>query len=144
MQVCQRNDEKWVREAACVVLGRLCRDEGGASRQTHQSEGTFAALGGPGSGVASEIFTVVSLLEEASRRPSGLNATPVTPMLCPRSVRTSSPLAVSQSFTLKSSLPEASRRPLGLKATQVAPRLWPFRVNSARPSVASQSFTVRS
>src|SRR5262245_43266789 len=95
-------------------------------------------------GVASQTFTVLSLLADARWRPSGLNAKLVTASAWPRRVKTSWRSAVSQSFTVASSLAEARRRPSGLKATAVTPRLCPLRVNHSRPSADPQSFTVLS
>src|SRR5439155_1514032 len=66
---------------------------------------------------ASQTRTVWSSPAEASRRPSGLNATRETGRECPTSVRRSSPDAASHTRTTLSSPQEASRRPSGLKAT---------------------------
>ena len=65
----------------------------------------------------SQILAVLSMLPVARRRPSGLNATPSTPLVWPRSVKTSWPVSVSQSLTVRSKLEVAIRRPSGLKAT---------------------------
>ena len=53
----------------------------------------------------SQTRTVRSSLPEAMRRPSGLKATLSTPPVCPRRVKTSSPVPVSHSLTVRSSLP---------------------------------------
>ena len=65
----------------------------------------------------SQTLTVRSMLPEAMRRPSGLNATQNTPAVCPRRVKTSSPVVVSHSLMVRSSLPVARRRPSGLQAS---------------------------
>ena len=62
-------------------------------------------------------LTVSSLLAEAMRRPSGLNATPYTVLVCPLSVSVSRPVTASQILTVPSPLPDASRLPSGLNAT---------------------------
>ena len=49
--------------------------------------------------------------------PSGLNATLLTPPVCPLRVRVSCPVAASHTFTVPSQLAEASRLPSGLNAT---------------------------
>ena len=50
---------------------------------------------------ASQTFTVSSSqLAEAMRRPSGLNATPVTTPVCPLSVSVSCPEPASQTLTV--------------------------------------------
>ena len=73
--------------------------------------------------VASQSQTLMTppRLDEASRRPSGLKATLVTPLVWPVRVRRSCPVATSQTVMIPSKLPEASRRPSGLKATAMAP-----------------------
>ncbi len=53
-------------------------------------------------GVAFQILRVPSSLAEAIRVPSGLNATPRTAAVCPRSVNNSSPEVKSQIFTVRS------------------------------------------
>ena len=68
---------------------------------------------------ASQTFTVPSSLAEASRLPSGLNATLMTSPVCPLRVRVSCPVPASHTFTVLSSLAEASRLPSGLNATLV-------------------------
>ena len=53
-----------------------------------------------GSGVASQIRTVMSEEALIKRCPSGLNARPVTMLVCPFSVRVSCPVVRSQTFTV--------------------------------------------
>src|SRR5262245_27677834 len=62
---------------------------------------------------ASHSFTMEPLLD-ARRRLSGLKATLVTSLVCPRRVLTSWPVSASHTFTGLSSLSEARRRPSGL------------------------------
>ena len=71
---------------------------------------------------------VRSELAEASRLPSGLNATLQTSSVCPLRVRNSCPVAASQIFTVWSKLPEASRLLSGLNATLLMSLVWPLRV----------------
>ena len=63
--------------------------------------------------------TVLSLLPDASRRPSGLKHTEITPRPCPSSILTHSPVSASHSRTVLSLLPDATNRPSGLKHTEV-------------------------
>ena len=63
--------------------------------------------------------TVPSSPAEASRRPSGLNATAITAPVWPVRVACSAPVAGSHSRTVPSSLAEASSRPSGLNATAI-------------------------
>ena len=74
--------------------------------------------------------------------PSGLNATPVTPSVCPLSVSSSWPVAASQTLTVSSQLAEARRLPSGLNATPVTSPVCPLSVSSSWPVAASQSLTV--
>ena len=53
------------------------------------------------------------MLPETIWRPSRLTARLTTPLVCPRSVKTSSCVTLSQSLIVRSSLAVASRRPLG-------------------------------
>ena len=66
---------------------------------------------------ASHSFTVPSPLAEASRLPSGLNATSQTPLVCPLKVSVSCPIRASHTLTVPSELAEAIRLPSGLNAT---------------------------
>src|SRR5208337_3317521 len=65
----------------------------------------------------SQSLILSSALPDASLRPSGLNATELTELVCPARVRNSCPLATSQSLTEWSRLPESKVCPSGLKAT---------------------------
>ena len=65
--------------------------------------------------------------------PSGLNATLVTPSVCPLSVRVPGRSAASHTFTVLSSLAEASRLPSGLNATPDDPLVCPLRVRVSWP-----------
>ena len=80
---------------------------------------------------ASHTFTVWSRLAEASRAPSGLNATTLTELVCPFRVWSSRPEAVSHSFTVWSRLADARRDPSGLNATLQTVCVCPFRVRSS-------------
>jgi N-acetylmuramoyl-L-alanine amidase len=72
-------------------------------------------------------LSVVNLerLPLASVRPSGLNATLLTPNVCPVSVRLFIPVTASHRRMVSSSLPLATVRPSGLKATLVTLRVCP-------------------
>ena len=74
---------------------------------------------------ASQIFTDMSWLPLAIRRPSGLKLTLGTPSVCPTSVRTSSPVDASQILTVLSPLPLTTHRPSGLKARLVTELVCP-------------------
>ena len=76
--------------------------------------------------------------------PSGLNATLVTPPVCPLRVRVSWPVAASHTFTVLSPLAEASRWPSGLNATLLTSSVCPLRVRVSWPVAASHTFTVPS
>ena len=76
------------------------------------------------------------------RRPSGLNATPFTRMVCPLSVSVSWPVTASQILTVVSSLAEAMRRPSELNATSNTASVCPLRVSVSWPVAASQILTV--
>ena len=66
---------------------------------------------------ASHSFTVLSSLAEARRRPSGLNATPMTPVVWPRKVSDFlAGVGVPEPHRAVL-LAEARRRPSGLNAT---------------------------
>src|SRR5438477_299693 len=73
---------------------------------------------------ASQSRTVLSSEADASRRPSGENATALTQSLWPLSVASHAPVAASQSRTVSSSEADASRRPSGENATALTQSLW--------------------
>ena len=81
----------------------------------------------------SQTLTVRSQPPEAMRRPSGLNATQSTPAVCPRRVKTSSPVVVSHSLMVRSSLPVARRRPSGLQASPSTKSVCPRRSRPLAP-----------
>ena len=70
------------------------------------------------------------MLPETIWRPSRLTARLTTPLVCPRSVKTSSPVAMSQSLIVRSSLAVASRRPEGKYATAYDQAGVPFQVGN--------------
>ena len=82
-------------------------------------------------------------LDEASRRPSGLKATLVTPLVWPVRVRRSCPVATSQTVTVPSGCLWRAGAPSGLKATAVAPLVAAEDRGSSSPVVASQTRTMR-
>ena len=79
----------------------------------------------------SHTFTVSSPLADASRLPSGLNATPDAERHAPDHVGMPLegadflPVAASHSFTVSSQLAEARRLPSGLNATPVTTSVCP-------------------
>src|SRR5262245_12205348 len=83
-------------------------------------------------------------LEEASRRPSGLKATLVTPLVWPVRVCRGWPVATSQTVIIPSPLPEASRRPSGRKATAETPLVATGRLRTCWPLVALQIRRIQS
>ena len=91
----------------------------------------------PGSGIPD--LDRPSLLAEAMRRPSGLNATPMTSSVCPLNVSASCPEPASQTLTVLL-LAEAMRRPSGLNATPLTCLLCPLSVSATWPEPASQTF----
>ena len=93
----------------------------GAERHTGHRVGVAGERGADGWPVAaSHSRTVSSSLAEASRCPSGLNATPHTAPVWPVSgAPIGWPVAGSHSRTVPSALAEASRCPSGLNATPV-------------------------
>ena len=90
---------------------------------------------------ASQTITVLSRLPETIRLPSGLNATLVTALVCPRRVIASCPVLGSQIFIVLSELPETIRLPSGLKAPLLTRLLCPLSVRISVPFSASQSLT---
>src|SRR3569623_2121516 len=68
-----------------------------------------------------QILTVRSSLAEASRLPSGLKATPMTMLPCPRSVNCSWPVVGSHTFTNLSHPAVANCLPTGLYDTRLTP-----------------------
>ena len=97
-------------------------------RRDFQREVGPVFAGAASSGAASQILTVPSPLAEASRLPSMLNATLVTPRVCPLSASVSCHVAVSHTFAVVSKLPEASRLPSELNAGLVTTLECPLRV----------------
>jgi hypothetical protein len=77
-------------------------------------------------------LTVRSCDADASRWPSGENATAVTLRLWPSSVWLCSPVAAFHSLTVRSCDADASRRPSGENATAVTQLPWPSSVCSSR------------
>ncbi len=75
------------------------------------------------------------------RVPSGLNATQMTPPLCPLSVWISWPVTESNTLTNLSSLAVAIREPSGLNATSKN-LVGPLIVRVSWPLAASQTRTV--
>ena len=119
----------------------------GAERHTAHRVGVAGerlAEGWPVS--ASHSRTVLSSLPEASRCPSGLNATLFTASVWPVSGSPMGwPVSASHSRTVLSSLPEASRCPSGLNATLYTVSVWPVRGwPTGWPVSASHSRTVLS
>ena len=80
---------------------------------------------------ASQTFTVLSVLAEAMRVPSVLNATARTKLVWPVSERDSRPVAASQSFTVLSKPADAMRVPSGLNATALTRLVWPLSVSKS-------------
>ncbi len=76
------------------------------------------------------------MLPVTRRRPSPLKATLSTPLVCPRRVKISWPVSVSQSLTVRSKLAVASRRPSGLKSRETTFEVCPRSVKIRRPSTA--------
>ena len=74
----------------------------------------------------------------ASVRPSGLDATLVTSVLCPSSVQRCAPVTASQIRMVSSPLPLASVRPSGLKATLVMSAACPSRIRCCTPVATFQ------
>ena len=70
---------------------------------------------------ASHTFTVWSSLPVTMRLPSGLNATLMTPSVCPLRESSSWPVSASHTFTVLSQLPVTMRLPSGLNATLLTP-----------------------
>ncbi len=95
-----------------------------------------------GRGVTSHTFTVRSMLADASRFPSGLNATLKTALVCPFNVSDSAPLVASHTFTVASLLADASRFPSGLNATLQTMLVCPFNVSDSAPLLASYCQTL--
>ena len=113
-------------EAAAYVLGYFPRhfryvfELLGGRKGGHVSEDAVYSVGGTGgdgcrygscNGVPSQNLMVPSSPAEASRFPSGLNATARRVSVCPCSARSSCP-AASQTLTAQSSPAEASRPPV--------------------------------
>src|SRR5262249_46460335 len=70
-------------------------------------------------------LTVLSVLPERTKRPSGLGARQVTPALWPLRQAISQPESTSQRRSVRSWLPESMRRPPAVKAHAVTICLWP-------------------
>ena len=78
---------------------------------------------------ASQTFTVRSSPAEAMRRPSGLNATPLTPTGVPlERERPPGRWRRPRPSPCRRRLAEAIVRPSGLNATPKTPPVWPLRV----------------
>ena len=88
--------------------------------------------------------TVPSLPALASSRPSGENATLLTPPAWPSRVAAGWPVAGSHSRTVPSLPALASSRPSGENATLWTPPVWPSRVAAGWPVAGSHSRTVPS
>src|ERR1700733_293110 len=93
---------------------------------------------------ASHSLSVLSQLPLTIRFPSGLNATHITPPVCPLSVRVSWPVAASHTLTVWSSLPLTIRFPSGLNATLLIEPVCPLHVRVSLPVATSQTFSVLS
>src|SRR6476661_6054950 len=91
----------------------------------------------------SQSRTVPSRLPEASRVPSGENATVYTFPVCPRRVVSSCPVAASQSLIVWSCEPVARMAPSGEKATAATQPSCPSRVARSRSEATFQSLAVR-
>src|SRR5205814_7781046 len=76
---------------------------------------------------ASQSMTVRSYDPDASRLPSGENATDQTGSESPFNVLFSAPVSASQSMTVRSDDPDASRLPSGENATDRTGPEWPSR-----------------
>ena len=70
---------------------------------------------------------------DTARRPSPLNATPLTESVWPWRVRSSRPLSTSHTFSVLSEEAETARRPSSLKPTPMT-GLWPARCGVRAPS----------
>src|SRR5262252_2123243 len=88
---------------------------------------------GPAHSGIFQILTVRSLPDDATRLPSGLNATPVTVSVCPFQATTSLPSAAFQTRTTESVPTEASRLPSGLNDTFQTFSRWPLNVTASLP-----------
>src|SRR5262249_38250585 len=95
-------------------------------------------------GAPFQILTVPSQDAEASRRPSGLNATCQILSSCPRRVSASWPVDASQNFTIPYASADATRLPSRLKAALVTEILCPRNFTTSRPVAVSQILTVES
>ena len=87
---------------------------------------------------------VKSPLAEEIRDPSGLNATLLTPPVCPLSVNIARPVTVSHTFTVWSAPEEAIRDPSRLNATPLIRPECPLRVSVSREVATSHTLTVAS
>ena len=87
---------------------------------------------------------ILSLLPLANVFPSGLNATLVTPPICPSSVRRCLPVRTSHKRMVSSSLALASVFPSWLNATSVVLPSCPCSVQSSVPVCTSHTRTVLS
>ena len=89
-----------------------------------------------------QVFTVLSALAVASRRPSALKATSVSGPSCPRKLKSFSPVVPRKTSTVASVLGIASRWPSG--ENEGFTLLCPLRVNSTLPSPHCRTVTVPS
>ena len=90
----------------------------------------------------SQILAVASSLPEASRRPSGSQASEPTWRVWPWSTRDSFPWATSRIQIAPSLPPKARDLPSGLQAIDLTSSLWPPRVNTSSPVAALRTVIV--
>ena len=86
---------------------------------------------------ASHSLMVLSLLRDAIRFPSGLNATLRIEPVCPLSVASWAPLAASHNLMVLSAHPDAIRFPSGLNATPQTTSAWPLSVDCSVPGLSA-------
>jgi hypothetical protein len=91
----------------------------------------------------SQSLMVLSRLPVARYLPSGEKATQATPYVCPSSLKSSFPAAMSHTLAARSYPPDEARRPpSGEKTTDSTPDECPLSVKSSFPPAMSQSLMV--
>lgn len=108
-----------------VAAGAVGKEMSMMSRLLHNSDHTRQSLMVSSADPLASVHPLCSAEPFCEAEPSGLNATDITPSVCPVSVLVRLPVAESHSLMVVSSDPLASVRPLGLNATEATPSVCP-------------------